>query len=53
MCKDSDLPHIKYTAAPLQNSNQVMLFREIITVCCENKAKRMNALCGKTQFNYC
>jgi len=51
MCKDSDLPHSKYTADPLQNPNRVMVFREIITVCCENEAERMRALCGQTQFS--
>jgi hypothetical protein len=39
------LPHRKHTVPPLKN--QLMLFREIITVYCQDLMLRVNILCGQ------
>jgi hypothetical protein len=39
--------------SPLQSPYRLMLFRETVTVCCENHTEHTDTLCGQNAEFYC
>ena len=50
--KNQPVPHSKHTASVMK-ATQLMLYREIIAVCCEIHAKHINALWAEHRISVC